>query len=97
MTFEPEMLESRSKAQKTWTRAKIPMKTSTNYFGLVVGPGPGKMSEDCPKTTSLMTSLTKICNPQPKFFFWVQSRRLANWLEPFNSTLVQSAEELGRW
>jgi len=31
------MLEGRSKALKTWTRAQFPMKTSAKYFGLVVG------------------------------------------------------------
>jgi len=37
-TFEPETLESRSKAKKTWTRVQFPMKTSAKHFGLVVGP-----------------------------------------------------------
>ena len=32
------MLESRSKAQKTWTRVQFPMKTSAKNFGLAVGP-----------------------------------------------------------
>jgi len=32
--FEPETLESNSKAQKTQTRAQTPMKISTKYFGL---------------------------------------------------------------
>jgi len=32
------MLESRSKAQKTRTRALFPMKTSAKHFGLAVGP-----------------------------------------------------------
>jgi len=36
--LEPETLESRSKAQKTWTRAYFLMKTSAKYFGLAVGP-----------------------------------------------------------
>jgi len=39
------------------------------------------MSQNGPKTISLMTSLTKICNSQPKIF-WVQTRRLA---DPFES------------
>jgi len=45
------------------------MKTSPKYIGLRLGPRPGNMSQNVPKTTSLMTSLTK--NPQPptkKFF-----------------------------
>ena len=53
------------------------------------------MSQNDPKTTSLMTSVTK--NPQPptKKFFRVQSRRLADPFEPLNSSLAQSADELG--
>jgi len=42
-----------------------------------LGPRPGNMSQNGPKTTSLMTSLTK--NPQPptkKFFF---ECRLEDW------------------
>jgi len=38
MTFEPEMPESWSKAQKTRTQAYFPIKTSAKYFGLTVGP-----------------------------------------------------------
>jgi len=36
--LEPETQESRSKAQKTQTRALFPMKTSVKHFGLAVGP-----------------------------------------------------------
>jgi len=50
------------------------------------------MSQNGPKTTSL-TSLKKI----RKFFFQVQSRRSADSFKPLNSSLVQSAEELGGW
>jgi len=55
------------------------------------------MSQNDPKTTSLMTSVTK--NPQrlTKNFFRVQSTRLADPFEPLNSSLAQLAEELGRW
>ena len=35
-------------------------------------------------------------NPQPKSFFRVQSIRLADPFQPLNSSLAQSAEELGR-
>jgi len=50
------------------------------------------MSQNGPKTTSLMTSLTK--NLQltiKKFCFWVQtkSRRLADLFEPLNSSLAR--------
>jgi len=45
------------------------MKTSTKYFGLAVGPRPGNMSQNRPKTTLLMTSLTKIRKPNQKTFF----------------------------
>jgi len=55
------------------------------------------MSQDAQKTTLLMTSLTKNLYPQPKNFFRVQSRRLSDPFELLNSSLVQLAEELGRW
>jgi len=44
-----------------------------------------------------MTSVTKICTPNQKIFFQVISTRLADLFEPLNSSLAQSAEELGRW
>jgi len=52
------------------------------------------MNQNDLKTTSLMTSLTKNPQPQQKFF-QVQSRRLSDPFKPLNSSLVQSAEELG--
>jgi len=55
------------------------------------------MSQNDPKNSSLMTSVTKNPHPQPKNFFRVQSTRLADPFEPLNSSLAQSAEELGRW
>jgi len=45
------------------------MKTLAKYFGLAVGHRPGNMSQNGPKTTSLMTSLTKNLQPQPKKLF----------------------------
>jgi len=39
----------------------------------------------------------KSAPPNQKFFFRVQSTRLADPFEPLNSSLAQSAEELGRW
>jgi len=45
------------------------MQTSAKHFGLAIGPRPSDMSENDPKTTSLTTPLTKICNPGPKKFF----------------------------
>jgi len=55
------------------------------------------MSQNDHETTSLMTSLTKNLQPPTKNFFRVQSTRLADPFEPSNSSLRQSAEELGRW
>jgi len=55
------------------------------------------MSENDPKTTSLMTSVTKNPHPQPKNFFQVQSTRLADAFELMNSFLAQSVEELRSW
>jgi len=55
------------------------------------------MSQNDPNTTSLMTSVTKNPHPPTKKFFQVESTRLADPFEPLNSSLAQSAEELGRW
>ena len=41
------------------------MKTSAKHFGLAVG----NMNQNEPKTTSLMTSVTKNPNPQQKNIF----------------------------
>jgi len=55
------------------------------------------MSQNDPETTSLMMSLTKKnATPNQKIFFRVQSTRLADPLEPLNSSLAQSTEQLGR-
>jgi len=55
------------------------------------------MSQNGRKTTSLMKSLTKNCNPQPKNFFSLQMRRLTKSFEGLVSSLAQSAEELWHW
>jgi len=54
------------------------------------------MSQNGPKPTSLMTSLTK--NPQPptKNFFRVQTRRLADLFEQLSSTIGEGAMTLVR-
>jgi len=49
------------------------------------------------KLLHLWRQSQKIRTPQPKIFFRMQSNRLADPFEPLNSSLVQSAEELGRW
>jgi len=53
-----------------------------------------KMAQKLPH---LWRHAQKICNPQPKKFFWVQTRRLSDSFEPLNSSLGQSAEELRCW
>jgi len=55
------------------------------------------MTQNDPKTTLLMTSVTKNPHPQQKIFFRVQSTRLTDPFEPLNSSLTQSAKELGHW
>jgi len=55
------------------------------------------MSQNDPKPTSLMTSLTKTPQTPTKKFFRVQTRRLANPFEPLHSSLTQSTEELWCW
>jgi len=49
------------------------------------------------KLPDLWRHSQKICNPKPKNFFQVQTRRLANRFEALNSSLAQSAEELCCW
>jgi len=75
------------------------MKISAIHFGLAVGgPRPGNMSQNDLKTTSLMMSVTKNLHPpNQKILFRVQSTRLADLFELLNSSLAQSAEELGHW
>jgi len=61
----PETLESQSKAQNSSL-------VSNENFSEALWPSgwaPGNMSQNDPKTTSLMTSLTKNPQPQPKIFF----------------------------
>jgi len=60
-------------------------------------PGPGKVGQGGLKVLHLWRHSQKNCIPQAKNFFRVQSTRLANRFEPLNSSLAQSAEELGRW
>jgi len=55
------------------------------------------MSQNDPKTTSLMTSLKKSTPSNQKTFFQVQTKRLADLFEPLNSSLAQLAEELWRF
>jgi len=62
-----------------------------------------------PKLLHLLRHSQKSATPQPKNFFQVQTRRLADPFKsfnsslladpfkPFNSSLAQSAEELWRW
>jgi len=45
------------------------MKTSAKHFSLAVALKPSNMSQNDPKTTSLMTSVTKKRTPNQKFFF----------------------------
>jgi len=56
-----------------------------------------KMSEKLLHLWRPSQKKSKIYNPQPKNFFRVQTRRLADPFERLNSSLVQSVEELGRW
>jgi len=50
-----------------------------------------------PKLLVLLRHSHKIHTSQPKNFFRVQARRLADPFEPLNSSLAQSAKELWRW
>jgi len=74
------------------------MKTSAKHFGLVVGPQAGQHERKWPQNYFSYNITHKKSKPSnQKIFFQVQYTRLANSFEPFNSSLAQSAEELGRW
>jgi len=51
------------------------------------------MSQNIQKITSLMTSLTKNHQPPTKYFFSLQTGRLAKSFEGLISSLTQSMEE----
>jgi len=75
------------------------MKTSVKYFGLVVGPRPGNMSQNDPKTTSLMTSLIKNPHPQPKNFLRSADKKTGRsvWaIEQLSSVIGRGAMALVR-
>jgi len=59
--------------------------------------GQGTWDKRIPKLLHLWRHSQKIHTPQPKNFFWVQSTRLADPFDHLNSSLAQSAEELGCW
>ena len=48
-------------------------------------PGPGNVSQNGPKTTSLMTSFTKNSQPPTKIFFRVQTITWLNCLSPWTA------------
>jgi len=74
------------------------MKTLVKYFGLAVGAlGQVTWAKMVQKLLYLWRHSQKIRNPQPNFFFQVQTRTLAESFKGLNSSLVQSVEELWRW
>jgi len=74
------------------------MKTSAKHLPSSWALGQATWAKNNPKTTSLMALVTNNPHlPTKKFFFWVQSTRLADPFKPLNSSLVQSAKELERW
>jgi len=88
------MLESWSKAQKSLV--------SNENFSETLWPsswalGQATWAKMTLKLLHLWRQSQKICTPNQKIFFRVQFTRLADLFEPLNSSLVQLAEELGRW
>jgi len=76
------------------------MKTSVKYYHLTVDAQGRWSGPRWPKSPPLMTydvSHKKSAPPNQKIFFRVQSTRLADPFGLLNSSLAQSAEELGRW
>jgi len=73
---------------------------SNENFSETLWPSPWALGQETwakmtPKLLHLWRQSQKIRTPQK--FFQVQSTRLADPFEPLNSSLAQSAEELGRW
>ena len=74
------------------------MKTSAKHFGLAVGLLARQHDPKWPQNYfTYDVSHKKSAPPNQKIFFRVQSARLAIPFEPLNSSLAQSAEELGSW
>jgi len=63
------------------------MKTSAKYFAEQLGLRAGNMSQNDAKTTLVMMSLTKNLHPQPKNFFRVQTRRLADQFDTLRASV----------
>ena len=61
------------------------------------GLGQATWAKMAQKLLQLWHHSQKIRNLQPNNFFQVQTRWLPDSFEPLNSSLLQSAEELGRW
>jgi len=74
------------------------MKTSAKHIGLAVGTYARQHEPKWPQNyVTYDNSHKKPAPPNQKNCFRVQSTRLADPFEPLNSSLTQSAEELGRW
>jgi len=68
------------------------------YYHLTVGAqGQAKWAKVAYKSSTYDVTHKKPAPPRQKNFLRVQSTRLADPFEPLNSSLAQSAEELGRW
>jgi len=100
--FEPatlvnQRLKRQSKAQKTWTRLVSNEKFSEILWASGWALGQATWAKMAQKLLHWWCYSQKIRNSQPKKFFRVQSKRLSDPFEPLNSSLAQSAGELGRW
>ena len=74
------------------------MKTLAKHFGLAVGPWARQHEPKWPQNYfTYDVTHKKSATPNQNISFEVQSTRLAKLFEPLNSSLVQLAEELGRW
>jgi len=74
------------------------VKTSAKYYHLTVdAQGQAKWAKVAKKSSTYDITHKKTAPPKQRNYFWVQSTRMADPFEPLNSSLAQSAEELGRW
>jgi len=57
-------------------------------------PGPGKVGNKNAKTTPLVTPHQENPKPKTENFFWLETTRLAKFVEGLNTSLAAAAGEL---
>ena len=81
-----------SKSSKVSKDLDCSLVSNTNFSEMLLSngrrPGPGKVGQGGLKVLYLWHHSQKICNPQAKHFFWVQTRRLTTSFELLTGSAV---------